>query len=67
MSLSDGTRCGEAAVNGTRLYYEIAGTGSPLVLVSGGGTLDAGHMVNMDPPAEFNQAVLSFLTCDEFS
>jgi pimeloyl-ACP methyl ester carboxylesterase len=40
MSLSDGTRCGEAAVNGTRLSYEIAGTGSPLVLVSGGGTLD---------------------------
>jgi 3-oxoadipate enol-lactonase len=40
MSLPDGTRCGEAAVNGTRLYYEIAGTGSPLVLVSGGGTLD---------------------------
>lgn len=40
MSLSDETRCGEAAVNGTRLYYEIAGTGSPLVLISGGGTLD---------------------------
>jgi len=31
---------GEAAVNGTRLYYEVAGTGSPVVLVSGGGTLD---------------------------
>src|SRR5262249_9604687 len=31
---------GEAAVNGTRLYYESAGTGSPVVLVSGGGTLD---------------------------
>jgi pimeloyl-ACP methyl ester carboxylesterase len=27
-------------VNGTRLYYEVAGTGSPVVLVSGGGTLD---------------------------
>src|SRR4029077_5191472 len=40
MSLSDETRCGEADVNGTRLHYEIAGTGSPLVLVSGGGTLD---------------------------
>ncbi len=40
MSRSDGTRCGEAAVNGTRLCYEIAGSGSPLVLVSGGGTLD---------------------------
>ena len=31
---------GVAAVNGTRLYYEVAGTGSPVVLVSGGGTLD---------------------------
>lgn len=31
---------GEASVNGTRLYYEVAGTGSPVVLVSGGGTLD---------------------------
>jgi 3-oxoadipate enol-lactonase len=31
---------GEPAVNGTRLYYEVAGTGSPVVLVSGGGTLD---------------------------
>jgi pimeloyl-ACP methyl ester carboxylesterase len=31
---------GEAAINGTRLYYESAGTGSPVVLVSGGGTLD---------------------------
>ncbi len=31
---------GHAAVNETRLYYEIAGTGPPLVLVSGGGTLD---------------------------
>lgn len=40
MSLPNGTRYGEAAVNGTRLYYEIAGMGSPLVLVSGGGTLD---------------------------
>jgi pimeloyl-ACP methyl ester carboxylesterase len=27
-------------VKGTRLYYEVAGTGSPLVFVSGGGTLD---------------------------
>jgi pimeloyl-ACP methyl ester carboxylesterase len=40
MSRSNETRCGEADVNGTRLYYEIAGAGSPLVLVSGGGTLD---------------------------
>jgi 3-oxoadipate enol-lactonase len=31
---------GEAAVNATRLYYDVAGTGSPVVLVSGGGTLD---------------------------
>jgi len=31
---------GEAPVNGTRLYYEGAGTGSPVLLVSGGGTLD---------------------------
>ncbi len=31
---------GEAAVNGTRLYYESAGNGSPVVLVSGDGTLD---------------------------
>jgi pimeloyl-ACP methyl ester carboxylesterase len=31
---------GEAPVNGTRLYYESAGTGSPVVLISGGGTLD---------------------------
>ena len=31
---------GVTAVNGTRLYYEVAGTGSPVVLVSGGGTLD---------------------------
>jgi 3-oxoadipate enol-lactonase len=30
----------EAVVNGTRLYYETAGTGPPVVLVSGGGTLD---------------------------
>jgi 3-oxoadipate enol-lactonase len=31
---------GEAAVRGTRLYYEVAGAGPPVVLVSGGGTLD---------------------------
>jgi pimeloyl-ACP methyl ester carboxylesterase len=31
---------GEAPVNGTRLYYEVSGTGLPVVLVSGGGTLD---------------------------
>jgi pimeloyl-ACP methyl ester carboxylesterase len=31
---------GYAVVNGTRLYYETIGTGSPLVLISGGGTLD---------------------------
>lgn len=31
---------GDAAVNGTRLYYERAGRGLPIVLVSGGGTLD---------------------------
>jgi pimeloyl-ACP methyl ester carboxylesterase len=31
---------GEAAVNGTRLYYERAGRGRAMVLVSGGGTLD---------------------------
>lgn len=31
---------GEAVVNGTRLYYEVAGNGSPVVLVGGGGTLD---------------------------
>src|SRR5215510_5891523 len=31
---------GTAAVNGTRIYYEVAGTGPPVVLVSGGGTLD---------------------------
>ena len=30
----------EAPVNGTRLYYERAGSGPPVVLVSGGGTLD---------------------------
>lgn len=32
---------GTAEVNGTRLYYEVAGRGFPLVLVSGGGTLDS--------------------------
>jgi pimeloyl-ACP methyl ester carboxylesterase len=31
---------GEAAVNGTRLYYERAGRGPSVVLVSGGGMLD---------------------------
>ena len=31
---------GIATVNGTKLYYEIKGKGSPLVLISGGGTLD---------------------------
>src|SRR5947208_996761 len=31
---------GHADINGARLYYESAGTGSPVVLVSGGGTLD---------------------------
>jgi pimeloyl-ACP methyl ester carboxylesterase len=31
---------GEATVNGTRLYYEVAGAGAPVVLVGGGGTLD---------------------------
>jgi 3-oxoadipate enol-lactonase len=31
---------GVASVNGTRLYYEAAGAGLPVVLVSGGGTLD---------------------------
>jgi 3-oxoadipate enol-lactonase len=31
---------GTARVNGTSLYYEVKGKGSPLVLISGGGTLD---------------------------
>lgn len=31
---------GTARVNGTSLYYEVAGEGFPLVLISGGGTLD---------------------------
>lgn len=31
---------GFARVNQTNLYYEVMGTGSPLVLISGGGTLD---------------------------
>lgn len=31
---------GTAEVNGTSLYYEVAGKGFPLILVSGGGTLD---------------------------
>ena len=31
---------GTARVNGTRLYYEVSGRGFPLVLISGGGTLD---------------------------
>lgn len=31
---------GTARVNGTELYYEVMGKGSPLVLISGGGTLD---------------------------
>jgi pimeloyl-ACP methyl ester carboxylesterase len=32
---------GIAKVNGTSLYYELAGQGFPLVLISGGGTLDS--------------------------
>lgn len=31
---------GMARVNGTSLYYEVMGKGFPLVLISGGGTLD---------------------------
>jgi 3-oxoadipate enol-lactonase len=31
---------GTARVNGTELYYEVTGKGFPLVLISGGGTLD---------------------------
>ena len=31
---------GLARVNGTRLYYQSAGEGSPLVLIGGGGSLD---------------------------
>lgn len=31
---------GTARVDGTSLYYEVAGKGFPLVLISGGGTLD---------------------------
>jgi pimeloyl-ACP methyl ester carboxylesterase len=31
---------GQAPVNGTRLYYEHARSGRPVVLVSGAGTLD---------------------------
>ena len=31
---------GIAKVNGTSLYYEVSGKGPPLVLISGGGTLD---------------------------
>ena len=33
-------KTGIASVNGTKLYYEIKGKGFPLVLISGGGTLD---------------------------
>ena len=31
---------GTAHINGTRIYYEVTGKGFPLVLISGGGTLD---------------------------
>ncbi len=33
---ADGARSGTAAVNGTRLYYEVAGEGEPVVLLEGG-------------------------------
>ena len=33
-------KSGMAEVNGTSLYYEVAGKGFPLVLISGGGVLD---------------------------
>ena len=33
-------KSGTAEVNGTSLYYEVAGEGFPLVLISGGGVLD---------------------------
>lgn len=36
----DPMKHGIASVNGTSLYYEISGKGFPLVLISGGGTLD---------------------------
>ena len=31
-----GARSGYAAVNGLRMYYEIHGTGEPLILLHGG-------------------------------
>lgn len=31
-----GVKTGTAAVNGTRLYYEISGSGDPVVLLEGG-------------------------------
>lgn len=65
---------GFAEVNGTKLYYEIAGNGDiPDVLESAdrlaarikGATKvlipDVAHMVSMAKPEEFNKIVLNFL------
>ena len=43
---------GHADLNGTQLYYQITGSGSPLVLI---------HGFSMEAPDRFNKLVLNFL------
>jgi pimeloyl-ACP methyl ester carboxylesterase len=56
-----------ASVNGIRLYYEVTGSGAPLVLAHGHacGALSWDPQVyaftNLEAPAAFNAAVKRFL------
>jgi pimeloyl-ACP methyl ester carboxylesterase len=74
-TISPAAKAGFEAVDGGRLFFEVAGSGSPVVLIHSGITdsrswdpqvgpimHDVAHVPNMERPAEFNQLVLDFLS-----
>jgi len=52
-------RTGTAAINGTKLYYEIHGHGPPVLLISGA-TGDAGHFAKLVPFLAGNHTVITY-------
>jgi pimeloyl-ACP methyl ester carboxylesterase len=71
MMTGEQSQTGFLDVQGAPLYYEVAGTGYPLLLIHEG-VADcrmwdqlvipgAAHVINMEQPAEFNRIVLDFL------
>lgn len=48
---------GFALINGPELYYEVPGTGKPLILLHGGVSADDAFGANLTKPAEGRQSI----------